>query len=208
MTANIPDSQSICLNCIGTCLHIILSVVFRFKLLAAIRLCRLCAARILKISDHIEFKCRVTLLGESIHPSIVDEFVNKLMRSLRVDLYKYAKDRAASSDNVVIMSTAAPDTYALALGKKLGFNLTLATQILPDCKSCSDNKGEQKVAGILESLAVPLKDLNIIEFYSDHYDDLPIMYHAKKVFLIEPKDVTIRRLQQAGFSNYELCRYE
>ena len=146
--------------------------------------------RKLRLISHSEAKGRILRLFDKLgEEDIVEEVVNKIEGDIRPELAGMVGGSAYT-----VLATAAPGVYAVPLGRRLGFDLVLATKT-----DGREMKGEEKVAA-LESNGVKFGP--DVKVYTDHYDDMPLCEAncRGENILINPSGETCRKMQEASIS--------
>lgn len=130
------------------------------------RLAWIVALRKFRVISHAEAKERTVRLA--INAGVdVNKFVDQICRRLNPEVAKFARDKAEKG-YAVILATAASALYAVILGKRLGFDAVVAT-----------NLGELESRGVekkrrVEEICVD-NGWQLTDAVSDHPDDLPLM---------------------------------
>lgn len=171
-----------------------------FKKVARLRLplLRIVAARKLRLITHAEAKRRIMICASELPGSVIKDFVKKLTSKIDRELLALCNGCC-----VKVLSTAAPDLYALPLADALGFKYCFASYLytleqttMPTDglnKSTSyllllhENKGEAKIASLL-STGFKLGNNSIV--ITDHFDDLPLLRANRdgRNLLVEKKE--------------------
>lgn len=156
-----------------------------FKKEARLRLplLRIVAARKLRLITHAEAKRRIMIRAGELPDSIIKDFVKKLTSKIDPELLALCNGCSAT-----VLTTAAPDLYALPLADALGFKYCFASYLYtivqepmssdPPTQAKSfamllhENKGEAKVASLL-SAGFKLGSKSLV--LTDHFDDLPLL---------------------------------
>jgi phosphoserine phosphatase len=98
----------------------------------------------------------------------------------------------------IVLNTAAPLFYVKEYAKFFNFTHVIGTQNV-DRGIWAENFGEQKLANLN---CIYNKNYSLESVITDHSDDLPLMKHAKAVFLVCPNESTLLRLN--GIIDYQL----
>lgn len=171
-----------------------------FKKVARLRLplLRIVAARKLRLITHAEAKRRIMIYASELPGSVIKDFVKKLTSKIDRELLALC-----NGCSVTVLTTAAPDIYALPLADALGFKYCFASYLysleqatMPTDglnKSTSyllllhENKGEAKIASLL-STGFKLGNNSIV--ITDHFDDLPLLRANRdgRNLLVEKKE--------------------
>jgi phosphoserine phosphatase len=134
---------------------------------------------------HADFKYKLMKLNI---PELYNEnFVITLIPFLNDKLIALLK----SVENKVIVSTAAPSSYAKYLKNILPFSVerVLCSEI--ECNCLVENYGRNKV-NLIHTL---FGSNSITHVYTDHHEDMPLILNAEKSFLVSPNDDTLKILQ-------------
>jgi phosphatidylglycerophosphatase C len=107
----------------------------------------------------------------------------------------------AAGDHLVLLS-ASPDLYVPGIGRSLGFERTLCTEIewrgdrLDGALKTANRRGEEK-SRCLEWLRTQYPDLPIVA-YGNSSSDLDHMRHADRALLVNGNAAARRRAEQSG----------
>jgi phosphoserine phosphatase len=154
---------------------------------AALKIVRIALLRLLKRISHAQMKHTVLHISERLMTEReIEAFIDTLEPYVHTDL----RSLPAANSHTTILATAAPLIYAQALGKRYGFDHTVATPpttMHPWMENLRETKRDNLFA-LLDHLGM---DRYIDRLYTDHHDDLPLMEHAKEIILIRPSPATI-----------------
>ena len=155
--------------------------------------------RIVKIITHTQLKFNILKISEnSYYASYIDIFVEKLNIYLNEDVIKFIQKENITS----ILATAAPELYAHSIAKKYMFTYCLATLKTSELNWYENIKEKKKKS--LEDLLTEIGETDINIVLSDHYDDIPIMKMANKVYLVNGSLSTKQKLEDKKIHFIEL----
>ncbi|MEZ9135573.1 hypothetical protein AB4162_06705 [Vibrio sp. 10N.286.52.B1] len=154
---------------------------FSFNLKIFLKVVFLLIKRKLNIISHKDFKFELMTLK---YPLEYDEkFSLILKKHINRDVENLIKENSA----IIIVSTAAPINYVRFFVKVLDLNVDqLHSSYIDEFGLLFENLSENKVASFSKSF--PNCDCDI--FFTDHYEDEPMINFSKKTFLIKPNDKT------------------
>jgi HAD superfamily hydrolase (TIGR01490 family) len=153
------------------------------------------------------------LVGASIHPEdlspIADSFAEKTLAGnvLTDARARIAKDQAEGYQ--LIMATASYRLYAEAIARKLGFDVTVATNTLAgldtrimakiDGENCYGPAKLRMVTAWMHDVGITRDDAHI-RFYSDHVSDAPAMDWADEAFAVNAHGPLRRLANSRGWA--------
>lgn len=117
--------------------------------------------RKLRLISHAKAKQEIMRIGAS--EAAMTRFVTELAGMARPEVIALAADC-----EIRVLATAAPEAYALPLGRMLGFTHVLATSI-----GGRENKGAEKCRRVAELLAKLRAEAAKVA--TDHEDDMPLI---------------------------------
>ncbi len=153
------------------------------------------------------------LVGRSIHPEelgpIAESFAEKTLRN---NVMTDAKARIAADlaqGYKLIMATASYRLYVEAIARRLGFDVTVATNTLAgldtrimakiDGENCYGPAKLRMVTAWMHDAGIARKDA-YIRFYSDHVSDAPAMDWADEAFAVNAHGPLRRLARSRGWS--------
>ena len=153
------------------------------------------------------------LVGRSIHPEelgpIAESFAEKTLRN---NVMTDAKARIAADlaqGYKLIMATASYRLYVDAIARRLGFDVTVATNTLAgldtrimakiDGENCYGPAKLRMVTAWMHDAGIARKDA-YIRFYSDHVSDAPAMDWADEAFAVNAHGPLRRLARSRGWS--------
>ena len=153
------------------------------------------------------------LVGRSIHPEelgpIAESFAEKTLRN---NVMTDAKARIAddlAQGYKLIMATASYRLYVEAIARRLGFDVTVATNTLAgldtrimakiDGENCYGPAKLRMVTAWMHDAGIARKDA-YIRFYSDHVSDAPAMDWADEAFAVNAHGPLRRLARSRGWS--------
>lgn len=111
-----------------------------------------------------------------------------------VERYKTAP---GSGEPMVILATAAPQEYAVAVGKLAGADAVIATQWVPDVEAYRECRVEEKLRRVRQF--VENRGVEVVAVLTDHHDDLPLLRHYKaRGMLVHPSRETLKCVAASG----------
>lgn len=98
---------------------------------------------------------------------------------------------------VTLLATAAPQEYAVAVGRQTGVDAVIATQWTPDPSDYCECRGEEKLRRV--KAFAQGRGLEVEGVLTDHHDDLPLLqaYNGKGV-LVHPSRKSRKIVEEAG----------
>jgi len=167
-------------------------------------------AAFLVTRDRGRFKSRViqTVMGGAARASIdawADHFVDAIVlkRCLRPEALATVETHRAAGDRLVLLS-ASPDLYVPRIGRQLGFEKTLCTEIawaadrLDGTLLTPNRRGEEK-RRCLEALRREYPGLPVVA-YGNSGSDLPHMIDAERALLVNADGAARRAANRAGIA--------
>ena len=153
------------------------------------------------------------LVGRSIHPEelgpIAESFAEKTLRN---NVMTDAKARIAADlaqGYKLIMATASYRLYVEAIARRLGFDVTVATNTLAgldtrimakiDGENCYGPAKLRMVTAWMHDAGIARKDA-YIRFYRDHVSDAPAMDWADEAFAVNAHGPLRRLARSRGWS--------
>ena len=167
-------------------------------------LCFLVFLRKTRLVSHELMKRLILLASKSLmNEKYLSDFVDTLWPKINVkvqDIISQWQD----SNEFVLLSTAAPESYALIIAKRLALNGCSATPMPKRGINWKENVRRIKCENTL--LFLGENNLTLEVFLTDHYDDLPFLKVAKKQNLIvNPSARTISCLNK-NCIKYEIIK--
>jgi phosphoserine phosphatase len=163
---------------------------------AAFGILRITLLRLFKRVTHAQMKHSVLRISETLmHESEIEAFIDTLDPYINTNL----RQLLAEGSYTTILATAAPQIYAEILGRRYGFDHTIATPpttVTPWKENLREAKRDSLFTLLEKCGRAPHIDL----LYTDHHDDLPLMEHAKEIVLIHPSPTTVRITNAHSFS--------
>ena len=148
--------------------------------------------RKLRLISHAMLKREVIKLSFDVHESVLDSFVG-LLKPYQ-NKYVIAALKAIDAGTNVL-ATAAPDFYASKLSGNTDFQMKVMTSSLID-SGWADCRGFEKIKQITQH--VDLGEFDEIIFFTDHFDDIPLMKVSSRVVLVSPSSTTMRLVELEG----------
>lgn len=100
---------------------------------------------------------------------------------------------------MVILATAAPETYALPLANRLQLEKIISSQLRND--DLMETIGEEKKRAVLDLLdRCGISHDSVTTLWTDHHDDLPLAGIARNTILVSPAEQTLKAFKAAGVS--------
>lgn len=155
-----------------------------------IRLIWLLFLRKLLRFSHSFFKRKLIMLN--VPQDYNEEFVISLKPYINQDLINILKETTC----VMILSTAAPSSYAKYLKNIIPFAIDKEYFSYVEKGKLIENYGKEKVTNLLNDFG---KDIDFI-VYTDHYEDIPLITSSKQAYLVNPSTVTLNKLQELNVS--------
>jgi len=157
---------------------------------------RIISMRYLKLINHSEMKFKILKISEqAINEKQIITFVQSLHKYVNHDVLTFIKSKPSTT----ILATAAPLLYAEKFKDIYSFQYILATPY-----TGSDNWEENirniKKKNLISLLKTYGLNQQVSIFFTDHYDDLPIMKYADLTYLINPNDKTINLTKKENIS--------
>lgn len=137
--------------------------------------------RKLNIISHKDFKFELMSLKYPL------EFDNKFAMILRKHINKDVENLLRENSTIIVVSTAAPINYVRFFVKVLDLNVDqLHASYIDEFGLLFENISENKVASFSNSFPNCGCDI----FFTDHYEDEPMINFSEKTFLIKPSNKT------------------
>lgn len=145
--------------------------------------------RLLGRVDRVTMKYEILVLTERLAPFFIKIFCRFLVNFFNGSLVSRLKEYDDSVE--IVLSTAAPSCYVKYLVKNVSVSKFFATQsVFGD--SWIENIGQVKLEAIRKYYGSAVM---IDTVFTDHYDDLPLLKHARHKVLVRPDDGTLSRLR-------------
>lgn len=161
----------------------------------ALIFCFLVFARKVRIISHELMKKYILLFSKSMmKEKILSDFVDTLWPKLNGKVLDIVT-KWLNTDSFVLLSTAAPESYASLIAKRLHLDGCCASQIPKRGFSWKENVRTVKCKNTLSYLGVNHVTLEVM--LTDHYDDLPLLSVPKyKNIIVNPSAKTISYLRR------------
>ncbi len=188
--------------CTANTLHLYLRTAAKHhlrhgRLLRAAGICAEYVLRVLRVNSHLTFKTRALRLAGS-EAQLLERFRSAAARHINAPLAQMLR-RHADAGDMVVLATAAPETYVHALWR----GAAVASQWLPD-GSMLEARGRRKLMMVRRLLNQKgLGDIDLV--ITDHCDDLPLAAAARSCMLVNPSAKTLAIFNSAGIA-YTLHR--
>ncbi len=154
--------------------------------------------RLLKRITHKQLKFEILKISES---SSYAQYLNTFVEELHRYINPKVLDFIEKENSISILATAAPALYAGAIAEKYHIDYCIATLKTSE-DEWSENIREEKKKS-LERLLNKIGGSEVEIVLSDHYDDIPIMQMARKVYLVNGSTATKEKLKEAQISYIE-----
>jgi phosphoserine phosphatase len=175
--------------------------LINFKIIKFIKIIFYSFLRLIRLITHKELKIQILKISQNEDDLFVDNFVKNILIFLNLKVIKLLETYFQENYHV-IMITAAPEVYANKIGKKIGFDMVIASpNHNGDKNNWQENIREQKLISLNNN--IDISQFESIEVLSDHYDDLPILKIATKCILVSPSKKTIEFVKKAGITCIE-----
>ncbi len=148
-----------------------------------------------RIISHENMKKRILVCTNNFFSNYMTDFVSLLVSKINksvISLVESYRNKGYST----ILSTAAPERYAVSIGKYFKFESVVSTSdfISSDWR---ENVKEIKRDNTLKFLENTDRDLSVL--ITDHYDDIPLLSCPKEHnYLVNPSAKTIAKVKEAG----------
>jgi HAD superfamily hydrolase (TIGR01490 family) len=131
------------------------------------------------------------------------EFAKSLMPAIFPELRELL-ERQRAAGHFLILSSASPECYVAEIGRQLGFDLALGTQVETGTlfPALENHKGAAKVARLMESLPPAFFQngkLRHAHGYTDSRADLPMLTLCEAATVVNPTPELAELAQQSGW---------
>jgi len=160
------------------------------------KLLKISSLRAFKKINHAQMKVAILNISQTL---VTDKDIKIFVKSLDNYVHEEILALVKSKAYISILATAAPEIYAKTLAEVYGFDYEISTPLTIK-EAWKENLKEEKKKNVLLLLKRERLSLSIERLYTDHHDDLPLMKYAKLTYLINPSEVTLERVEEAGVS--------
>lgn len=150
--------------------------------------------RKLRLISHEMLKRKVIKLSIGAHENVLDGFIRLLEQYQNKCVIAAFRAIDARTN---ILATAAPDFYASKLSGNADFQMKVMTSSLIG-SGWADCRGREKVTQVTQH--VDLGAFDEIIFFTDHFDDIPLMKISSRVVLVSPSKKTTRLVELEGLT--------
>ena len=180
-----------------------------FSTISVIKIVSISILRKLNLYSHNRMKMDLQRIWNKFekkgHKAALKRHVeNYLSKVLRVELVEYILLNREEGDKV-ILATAAPEEYVTLIAELLPFvDFVVATPRLSKNSDWYHNIGENKLRSIFE--LIQDNDVEIVSF-TDHEDDIPLIYNSHTSFIFPPVSNQITELKKSCNTKI-ICFYD
>jgi phosphoserine phosphatase len=166
----------------------------RANFLALLALCLPIGKRLLKLISHYELKQQIVAVAARLPLKEHQQFGAKVASLCRARLSGLEGERTEAGE-ARILATAAPSIYALHVGKLLGFQHVISSELRNDV--LVETIAAEKLRAV-QSFADD-RNLTVECFFTDHYDDIHCAQIASRIVLVDPSERTVEEFARRNF---------
>lgn len=131
------------------------------------------------------------------------EFAAGLMPAIYPELLERLEDHRRAGD-LLILASASPEFYVAEIGRELGFDLTLGTQVAPGrlFPTLENHKGAAKVARLKQVMPAAYFEkgrLRDCHGYTDSTADLPMLALCGSATVVNPSPMLAAQAAESGW---------
>ncbi len=129
------------------------------------------------------------------------DFAAALLPAIYPEVRKFLENHRAAG-HITILTSASPEFYVREIGRELGFDLALGTEVAPGplFPDLENHKGTAKVRRLRQLLpAAWLADRSKIHGYTDSSADLPLLTLCGEATLVNPSPTLAARGKDQGW---------
>ena len=168
--------------------------LLEFRPFLSVKVVFLLVVRKLGLVSHFDFKKNLVNLSRFLNNDYVSSSLSRHVNDRVLDFLN-------SCEGTRVISSAAPLVYLEHTVDLIGAHVShvIGSTFVGD--DFFENYSENKV----ESLKQVCQDPKDVVVITDHYEDLPLMKIASKVYLVSPSEKTLRVVESAGIQYDILC---
>ena len=172
----------------------------KFHFITLSKILKIMLLRFLKYIDHSQMKYKILKISEN---NMEHKQIHLFVHSLDKYLNNNILDMLSNKTDTFILATAAPMQYANYIKRIYYFDYVIATGYTSD-NAWTENIRKNKQMNLKNLLNTEGLNHKIDILFTDHHDDLALMYDAHITYLVNPSKETKIHIRNAGIK-FILC---